>query len=43
MHWVKVTMEAREARTWANPDCTPEMIEECDAKIRLSNNASKGT
>lgn len=24
------------ARKWANPGCTPEMIRDCDAKIRKS-------
>ena len=43
MHWVKLTSEARAARTWANPNCTPEMIKACDAKIRESDKANKST
>jgi len=41
--WVKVSREALQARTWANSNCTPEMIRECDRKIRESRDAMKKT
>ena len=34
MEWVKLAKAAMEARKWANPKCTPEMIKDCDMKIR---------
>ena len=43
MDWVKVKKEALDARTWANPKCTPEMIRECDRKIRESTDLMKKT
>lgn len=32
--WAALMKKANEARKWANPNCTPEMIVECDRKIR---------
>ena len=36
MEWVKLSRAALQARTWANPMCTKEIIFECDRKIRES-------
>ena len=32
--WVKLSKAANEKRTWANSMCTPEMIVDCDLKIK---------
>ena len=36
MKWVELSKAANKARTWGNPMCTPEMIIDCDLKIRAS-------
>ena len=34
MKWVELSKAAMQKRTWGNPGCTPEMIVDCDDKIR---------
>ena len=34
--WVKLSRAALQARTWANPNSTKQIIFECDRKIRES-------
>lgn len=41
--WVKVQKAALEKRTWGNPMCTPEMIVDCDLKIRTMEDAMMTT
>ena len=43
MKWVELSRAANKARTWANSNCTPEMIVDCDLKIRASEDSMMRT